>query len=575
MPYAAFTVRPSSGGQKRGFGPKSARRMAVAVIVLITFMATMSVIGFVVTDNNQADLNRARLANRELQTLRVALIDAETGVRGYVLTGKLGYLEPYQWGTTSYLATDPALIAEVDRFAAEQPNAAGDAAPFTHQVGILRGVWSRAIEQVNNQHLAAAAETLVDLQGKTHMDVVREILGTFLVQRYAHADHTAGIIKGEQSWLLTFDLLGAIATIGALVFAFTQSIGDAARREQAVAENVQARRQIELLFVMTEMLQSALDRDDANEVLRTSALQLMPKLGGALYVFNNSRDRLDLATTWQTGDEIARPDHIAPSGCWALKRGKPHRNAAMAGALRCAHAVTARSSMEIPMAARGELYGLLELTAEGDDGEQLLTDMQPIAGALADAMSLALSSISLREKLRNQALRDPLTGLYNRRFMEEMLERMTHDAERRRAPLSAVMIDLDHFKKLNDQFGHAMGDAVLRQVASVIVAKLRATDVACRYGGEEIALLMPDCSLAQAIAKANQIREAIAEISVDGQLPPVSCSAGAACIPETSSLASDLLSAADAALYVAKQHGRDRVESAPPRLMTPKLVVAE
>jgi diguanylate cyclase (GGDEF)-like protein len=575
MSYAATPARPLPGRQKRGFGPRHARGMAFAVISLITFMVVTSVIGFLITTNNQAELNRARLANRDLQTMRLALIDAETGVRGYVMTGKVEYLEPYQWGITSFLATDPALLADVDRFAAEQPGVAGDKAPFIHEVAVLRGVWTKAIEQVDSQHLAAAAATLVDLQGKKHMDGLREIIGAFLAQRYAAADRTARIINTEQSWLLALDLLGALATIGALVFAFGRSIADAARREEAVAENVEARRQTELLFVMTEMLQSALDRDDANEVLRTSALQLMPKVGGALYVFNNSRDRLDLSTTWQAGGEVAWPDHITPGGCWALKRGKPHRNAAAAGALRCAHAVAGRSSLEIPMAARGELYGLLELTVEAGDGDHLLTEMQPIAGALADAMSLALSSISLREKLRNQALRDPLTGLYNRRFMEEMLARMTHDAERRHAPLSAVMIDLDHFKKLNDQFGHATGDAVLRQVANVIVAKLRATDIACRYGGEEMVLLMPDCTLTQAIAKADQIREAIAKIAADGQLPAVSCSAGAACIPETSSMANDLLSAADAALYVAKRHGRDRVESAPLRATAPKLVLAE
>ncbi len=575
MSFASLSARSANGRQASDFNPRAAQLMAAAVIILITFMAITSVVGFLVTANNQTELNRARLLNRNVQTMRVSLIDAETGVRGFVLTGKTEYLEPYQWGTTTFLATDPALVAEIDRFAAEQPAAGGDTAPFTHQVAILRAVWARAIEQANGLHMAEAAATLVDQQGKRHMDGVREILAAFMAQRYAYADATARTIAIEQDWVLALDLIGAIATVGALVFAFGKSIGDGIRREQAVAENVEARRQVELLFVMTEMLQSALDRDDANEVLRTSALQLMPKLGGALYVFNNSRDRLDLSTTWHVGGEIVRPDHIAPSGCWALKRGKPHRNAAATGALRCAHAATGRSTLEIPMAARGELYGLLELTAEDTSAEQILSEMQPIATALADAMSLALSSISLREKLRNQALRDPLTGLYNRRFMEEMLERMTHDAERRRAPLSAVMIDLDHFKKLNDQFGHATGDAVLRQVASVIIAKLRVTDVACRYGGEEIALLMPDCTLAQAAAKADQIREAIAAIAVDGEFPCVTCSAGTACIPETSSLGTDLLSAADAALYVAKQHGRDRVESAPLRALMPKLVVAE
>jgi diguanylate cyclase (GGDEF)-like protein len=296
-------------------------------------------------------------------------------------------------------------------------------------------------------------------------------------------------------------------------------------------------------------------------------------------VFNNSRDRLDLATSWGCGgtDREAgpQPDHITPASCWALKRGKPHRNAAGIGALRCAHAVPGVVSLEIPMAARGEVYGLLELEAEGEDAEARLLDIQQIAGALADAMSLALSSISLRERLRNQALRDPLTGLYNRRFLEEMLERLTLEAERRRSPLAVMMIDLDHFKLLNDQFGHATGDAVLRQTATIITTSLRATDVACRYGGEELAILMPDCGVESALAKAELIRLSITAMSKDGRLPHVSASFGIACTPETTARAEDLLPAADAALYVAKQQGRDRVVAAALRGQPPKLALAE
>ena len=224
------------------------------------------------------------------------------------------------------------------------------------------------------------------------------------------------------------------------------------------------------------------------------------------------------------------------------------------------------------MAARGEVYGLLEMTASGPDAPERLVAARPIAAALADSMSLALSSISLREKLRNQALRDPLTGLYNRRFLEEMLDRVADDTDRRRASFSVVMLDLDHFKTLNDQFGHATGDAVLRQVANVILNTLRSSDVACRYGGEEIALLMPDCNLEVAMSKADLIRMAIADASSDGRLPSVTASLGVSCLPETCGRPEELLAAADAALYLSKQQGRNRVTAAPVRMNGPTLV---
>ena len=211
-----------------------------------------------------------------------------------------------------------------------------------------------------------------------------------------------------------------------------------------------------------------------------------------MYVFNNSRDGVDLSTRWG-GLAEASADHTTPTSRWALKRGKPHLNRAEEGALRCNHANPGRQFLRSLWE-----HGLLEIIAEGADAATQLDHIRPIANAISDAMSLALSSIALRERLRNQALRDSLTGLYNRCFLEEMLERMCLDAERRKTPISAIMIDLDHFKKLNDQHGHAAGDAVLRDVAAVILSCLRSVDVACRYGGEEIAVLLSDCSLANA-----------------------------------------------------------------------------
>lgn len=319
------------------------------------------------------------------------------------------------------------------------------------------------------------------------------------------------------------------------------------------------RERVERLFEMTDMLQSAMGYPDANAVLRATADRMLPGFGGALYIFNNSRDRLDLSTTWNWPEEQPPPETVSPAHCWALKRGKPHMNCLGLGALRCEHQGTQIAVLEIPMMARGEVYGLLNVHAKGSDPQALLTEVTPLAASLADAMSLALSNIALREKLRTQALRDPLTGLYNRRYMEDVLERYVHLAERNGSAVSAIMIDLDHFKLLNDKHGHAVGDAVLREVAAAIVGSLRPSDVACRYGGEELIVLLPDCPLADAVGKAELLRARVEALS-ENHGTPITASFGVASMPEAAQ--GDLVAVADAALYRAKEEGRNRVVAA-------------
>ncbi len=226
-----------------------------------------------------------------------------------------------------------------------------------------------------------------------------------------------------QRLALVLQLVGGGITLSALIVAFRASSRQTAGRVEAVTAAVAARRQVEHLFAMTDILQSATGYADANAVLVSTARRLLPDFGGSLYIFNNSRDRLDLSVAWSSNaaervDDA--PATISSDACWAMKRGKPHINEAGGHALRCEHAATEKVFLEIPMLARGEVYGLLQFIP-ADGVAPSLTDVTPLAIALADGMSLALSSIALREKLRNQALRDPLTGLHNRRFMEEVL----------------------------------------------------------------------------------------------------------------------------------------------------------
>jgi diguanylate cyclase (GGDEF)-like protein len=357
------------------------------------------------------------------------------------------------------------------------------------------------------------------------------------------------------------ELIGGVTVFTTIIAYAPLALREMRDRRQLASSAVRQRHQVEQLFKMTDMLQSASDYSDANAVLRATSAELLPSFGGALYVFNNSRDRLDLSACWEWPDGETLAEAVSPTQCWALKRGKPHLNELGVAALRCDHYASNVIALEIPMMARGEVYGLLLVQADGVDAADRLLEVEPLATAVADAMSLALSNIALREKLRTQALRDPLTGLYNRRYMEDVLERYSNLAERNGSALSAIMIDLDHFKLLNDEFGHALGDAVLREAAASIAGAIRPSDVACRYGGEELVVLLADCALDEAVAKAELLRARIESLS-DIHGMRITASFGVAATPETSAKGSDIIAAADAALYRAKQGGRNRVEAA-------------
>lgn len=357
------------------------------------------------------------------------------------------------------------------------------------------------------------------------------------------------------------EIVSEVLVMAALARAGPLALREMKRRRLGTLSALEARTQVELLFQMTDILQSALGYADANAVLRATAAKLLPGLGGALYVFNNSGDRLELSSSWAWPDESPPVDAISPSQCWALKRGKPHLNHSDPDSLRCEHHDQHSVALEIPMMARGEVYGLLNIQSGELDAEARLAAAASVAGALADAMSLALANIALREKLRTRALRDPLTGLYNRRYMEDVLERYANLAERNGSPLSVVMIDLDHFKRLNDELGHAVGDVVLCEVAAAIVGTIRPCDVACRYGGEELVVLLPDCGMVEAVAKAEMLRARIERLS-ENHGTRISASFGIATIPETSSKAGEAIASADAALYRAKAEGRNRIVSA-------------
>lgn len=225
----------------------------------------------------------------------------------------------------------------------------------------------------------------------------------------------------------------------------------------------------------------------------------------------------------------------------------------------------------VPLAAQGETIGVLYAENLSDAPESSpqaglhrAQVLERQATAVGERISLALANLRLREVLRGQSIRDPLTGLFNRRFMEESLERELRRADRGKQQLALLMLDIDHFKCFNDTFGHQAGDALLRALGNLLKETTRGQDVACRYGGEEFAFVLAGASLDAARKRAELLREEIKQLNVrhGGQLlGAVTLSIGIAVFPESGENPGQLLKAADEALYRAKEEGRDRVIS--------------
>jgi diguanylate cyclase (GGDEF)-like protein len=214
------------------------------------------------------------------------------------------------------------------------------------------------------------------------------------------------------------------------------------------------------------------------------------------------------------------------------------------------------------MMAHGESTGLLVLESDAADIPEAT---RRLAVLVAERIGLALANLQLHEKLRNQAIRDPLTAMYNRRYFEETAARELLRAGENRSSVGVIMIDVDHFKRFNDSYGHEAGDAVLQRVGQMLQSHTRVEDVVCRYGGEEFVMLLPGLPSDAIVRRAQELRESVNELSVrfHGEtLARITISCGVSMFPDQGHACADLIDAADHALYRAKQGGRDRVEVA-------------
>lgn len=341
------------------------------------------------------------------------------------------------------------------------------------------------------------------------------------------------------------------------------------REKEALAERVnrlvgERTRELALLNELGEALQACASMEEAYGVVGRIAPQIFPDRSGALFVFRSSKNVLELATGWGSFPKTAQ---FPPEDCWGVRRGKTHRTQSVSRDLSCPHlsGFGSGSTLCAPLAAQGESYGLFEVL--GPEGEWPESSVR-LAEAVSDQLALAIANLRLRETLRNQSVRDPLTGLFNRRYLEESLDRELARAKRGPHPLSLMILDLDHFKRFNDSFGHDAGDTVLKRLAETLQPFFRGSDVVCRYGGEEFVILLPESGREQCRARAEDLRKRIEGLALDHhgiQLGRLTLSIGLASYPENGEDAGAVIKAADEALYAAKAGGRNQVREAPPR----------
>jgi diguanylate cyclase (GGDEF)-like protein len=518
----------------------------------------------------------AQRAQRALQDIREQLLDAETAQHDYLLSGNAALLKPYNEAVANVRIAADALDQQIDGVPQERQ----------HLADLHRAI---------GQEFTELASTIADFSGEPHaqmpadavagkrqIDTTRALLdemvrseGMFLQDRLVEQARTL------DRWRLLF-LLARLTNL-ALLFAFLMLLWRK-RREHAQAEQqardqseglvialTEAARRNKQIFELTELsqyLQSSSGLAEATTLLCTYLPAILEANDGAVYLMGDAKNQLSLAGSW--GDANYRPLAL-PDECWALRHGHMHCQPGAHGPRSCRH-LDERHLMPgavcIPLATQAEQLGLLFMYRGAAAQETDLNDRY--LRAAVEQVSLAIGNLKLRETLRQQSIRDALTGLYNRRFLEESLPREVARFERQRvddpgASLAVLMLDVDHFKRFNDCFGHETGDRVLKEVGRVLRDGVRASDLVARFGGEEFSVVLPDIDQAGAVALAEQLRHAVQSVSLStGEVEAggISISIGLTVLTTPGIRPVDLLRAADRALYDAKHRGRNQVRVA-------------
>jgi diguanylate cyclase (GGDEF)-like protein/PAS domain S-box-containing protein len=329
---------------------------------------------------------------------------------------------------------------------------------------------------------------------------------------------------------------------------------------QSIEDLEQRNRDMSLLSLMGDLLQVCLSLEEAYRVIGDRLPSLFPGCHGGLFTRADDSDLVELSVSWN--EPVYSKTIFSLEECWATRRGQTHHVDRDCSHLFCDHirSDNLARSFCVPMTSQGQIGGLLYLNTE--DKNYLNEAKRQFARTVAEQLSLALGNLRLRESLQKQSVRDSLTDLYNYRYMQDALEREVQLARRKGHPIGVMMLDVDYFRDFNNTYGHDAGNVVLQEVGRLLRSSVRSVDIACRYGGEEFLLILPEISPENLLDRAEQIRTGIQELRLtfqDRRLPAITVSIGVADFPRHGRTTEELIRSADTALFRAKASGRDRV----------------
>ena len=563
-----------------GAFPAALRRMAEPHRVMPGFLLALLILLFAgwVSFQSINELIRAsewvahsHLVIDRLQALMIEVRRAEAAEHGYAITGDEGHLDAFQAAERRL----PELLAELRLRITNNPPQLERLDAFEVHLGETMRFFGQVADATRTRGPEAGRRLMAEGQG----DALATQLGQLALEleRHERALLQARQLAADESATQTRrNVTGAgVAALSLLLIAGIIVRRDSRERLRAAAEVAEVNQrladtaaaaqqrseQISRLSDLSQLLQACQEPVEAYRVLERALPALVHRPGG-LFILSASQNVLELMAAW--GEPAGLERVFGPHDCWGLRRSRQHTSSAAGSGPTCPHLAGTRRTPAtcLPLMAQGDTLGVLVLVGavaeESDETGRLVT-------ATAEQVALALANLRLRDTLKNQSIRDPLTGLFNRRFLQESLDRECRRALRSGRPLSVVIFDIDHFKRFNDTFGHDAGDLVLREIGSLLRGMFRGEDVACRYGGEEFALVLSDTSLEQAIARAQQLREQARQLFVTYRrqaIGAVTLSLGVASLPEHGTSGETLVASADRALYAAKHGGRDRVEVA-------------
>lgn len=600
------------------------RLWIIAGAMILALVPTSIAIGLLTGSSSTFldQLEGHQQVTRTATRLERAVIDAETAQRGYLLTGAPVYLREYADADR----TARQAIVEVRAITADGLVAANMVSAMIRSAEAELNL----LQQIRTQGRSAALEIVRNQEGRFEAQELRAAVKDLRDAQYATfrsgASDLHRMLKAGQ-WLAIIGALVGIVTVaisltilgrylryslGQILTAMRspdpagipadvsarlsgefRELGETydamcARMRHEIANRDQVERRIadlldrsgseladrqrasQILSRISNRLPACLDQAELVSLAQRFVPQLFTIRGGALYFLNNSSTVLSRVAQW--GNCASSLPEFPPSKCWALRRGQQHHVADVTTDVTCDHLTGdgLEGYVCMPLIAQGETVGLLYLeeggapvTANGRGDQASMEDMR----VLCENLALALVNLRLRESLRHQSLRDPLTGLHNRRYLEETIDLEFAKSRRSRKPICVILADIDHFKHVNDEFGHDAGDLVLRNVSATLAAHVREGDVACRYGGEEFLILLPDCDRTLAFERAEVLREQIRSLQIrssDVEIPQITASFGVAMFEGGIETPADVIREADAAMYEAKADGRDRVRPQQP-----------